>query len=151
MMGELMNSHLGMPVKTNLKKEVNPQQAIVYQSGAFTKTQRILGMPQVKLWIAPSESEMQLVAYLYDVDQKGVGTLLTKGPITLYNQTPGSLVEVSIELTALAHDLKSGHSLALGLDTEEHPAYGRPTEKSFTVTIHYDQNQEPKLTVPFIK
>ena len=97
---------------------------------------KIRGSPHVQLRVRPSQKRGMLVAYLYDVDQFDVGTVITHGARALHWATPGQSVEFNFDLNAIAYDVAPGHKLALVFDTQDH-LYGAPVRwgEAFSMTI----------------
>ena len=110
----------------------------------LTQNMLIAGIPTLDLWVEPSNSKMQLIAHLYDVDEGGVGTLITHGPLTLHDATPGQPVKVSIEMVAVAYEVPAGHHIALAIDTYD-PQYSPPTLEPYEVDFLYDSNHMSEL------
>ena len=139
-------AHLQAPI-TAFIPGINRALAIVYESDRFDQTQRIRGIPQLELWLRPSNERFQTIAYLYDLDNWGVGTLITHGPVTVLDAVPGQDRKVQIELIATAYDLPAGHRLALAIDTAD-PQYSAPTLNYYQLTVPYSSGKQSRLVLP---
>ena len=109
---------------------------------------KIRGSPQVQLRVRPSQKRGMLVAYLYDVDQLGWGTVITHRARAVHWATPGQSVEFNFDLNAIAYDVAPGHKLALVFDTADH-LYGAPVHfgEAFSMTIEA-RDGVSALTIP---
>lgn len=123
--------------------------ATVYESDPLPSDMTIVGIPTVELWVEPDLPQAQLIAHLYDMDGLGFGTLITHGPMTLHEATPGEPVRVTFEMVAVGYQMEAGHRLMLAIDTED-DQYGKPTDEDYDVTFHYDEATPPLITVPYL-
>lgn len=125
---------------------VDPLHGLVYQSDSLSDGLRIRGKALVHLPLASSNGKAGLVAYLYDVDGLGLGTLLTHGVASFHDGAPGAARDLEIDLSALAHDVAPGHRIALAVDTAD-ILYAPPTLEPYAVEVFYSQSQRPTLTI----
>ena len=90
----------------------------------------------MQLRVRPSQKRGMLVAYLYDVDQLGWGTVITHGARAVHWATPGQSIDFSFDLNATGYDVAPGHKLALVFDTRDH-LYSAPVRwgEAFSMTI----------------
>ncbi|TDQ41958.1 CocE/NonD family hydrolase [Permianibacter aggregans] len=139
-------AHLQAPIVSFIPG-INRTLALVYESNRFNETQRIRGAPTLSLWLRPSNERFQTIAYLYDLDNWGFGTLITHGPVTVLDAVPGQDRQVQIELIATAYDLPAGHRLALAIDTAD-PQYSPPTLGFYQLTVPYSGSRQSRLVVP---
>lgn len=139
-------AHLQAPI-TAFVPGINRALALVYESERFEQSQRIRGIPQLELWLRPSNERFQTIAYLYDLDNWGFGTLITHGPVTVLDAVPGQDRQVQIELIATAYDLPAGHRLALAIDTAD-PQYSAPTLSFYQLTVPYSSARQSRLLLP---
>lgn len=121
-----------------------------YETPRMKKQMRIVGTPTLDVWIEPSGEEAQVIGYLYDVDWFGTTTLVTYGPVTVWDAVPGEAMRVSLDMQFVAYDLKRGHKLALVIDTQE-AMYTPPTDEDYTVTLPFGAGYDSVLTVPFVE
>ncbi|MEM9101351.1 MAG: alpha/beta fold hydrolase [Pseudomonadota bacterium] len=124
--------------------------AIVYQGERLSSEMSIRGAPELDLWIKPSRSEAQVIAYLYDVDAWGNGKLISHAPIAVRDVEPNQPLQVNLSLYFTAYDVPAGHSLALALDTHD-AQYAPPTLQSYEINIPYGVGFDSQLTLPFVK
>lgn len=123
----------------------------IYQSSPVNDSMKIRGMPKVELWVKPSQSQAQVVAYLYDTDANGWGVLITHGARTLHRAVPGSVVPIEIEMNMAAYNLPPGHTLRLVLDTQD-VLYVKAVHDwdSFSVGFAFSSDRQAILTVPMV-
>ncbi|MCU0664042.1 MAG: CocE/NonD family hydrolase [Myxococcota bacterium] len=125
---------------------------VVYQSSPVTETTKIRGMPNLELWVSPGQPNAQVVAYLYDTDERGWGTLITYGARTLHWAVPQEAIALDIEMNMAAYDLPQGHSLSLVLDTQDvqYVKAGHDWDM-FAVDLLFSAGDQSVLTVPVAK
>ncbi len=128
---------------------INRNTAIVYETESFSTSRLITGIPTLDMWIVPSRPQVQVIAHLYDVNTLGIGTLMTHGPVILYDATPGEPVNISFEYVVTAYDIPAGHRLALVFDTYD-VNYGQPADDSFSVEFLYGDAYPSMLTIPYV-
>src|SRR5690606_30028577 len=110
---------------------------------------KIRGIPQLSMAVEPQHSNLQLVAYLYDVNALGIGTLITHAPVTLPQTTAGKTEQVSLDLVAVSHDIKPGNRLMLVVDTQD-LVYAKPARFYFAADVQFRSNLTTTLSVPLL-
>jgi predicted acyl esterase len=133
------------PVTANIDK-LNGRYALVYETIPFCLETIVAGIPKLSLSVTPSMPDAQIIAYVYDVDKDGKGTLLTHSAWTLRDAKPEKRVRLNFDFTALACRIPKSHKLALVLDTYD-PRFGFPERPAYTVGISYDDR--PTLKMPY--
>ncbi len=146
LVAQLIESFIDLPVKV-LVDFINPVKAIVYKSDRFDKGMKIRGVAKLHLNVAFSGGRGLLVAYLYDVNEYGTGSLLTHGVYGAYDKTAGQTAAVDMELSATAYDLPAGHRLAIVIDTAD-PLYGQPVDGSYDVKFNHGNTLQSRLEIP---
>ncbi|KZY39940.1 MULTISPECIES: alpha/beta fold hydrolase [unclassified Oleiphilus] len=121
--------------------------SIHWKSSWLSEEMQIRGNPSVSLQIQPKHDEIQLVAYLYDMNALGVGKLITHGAITLPDTNSGEKISVDFDLVTTAYDVPAGHRLVLAVDTKD-PQYQSPTGVDYFVDFEYSSNKQSTLKVP---
>jgi putative CocE/NonD family hydrolase len=91
--------------------------AAVWEGHAGSAQRLVVGSPTVHLTVTPSATSTTLIAYLYDVDASGSGTLMTYQPYSLVRATAGAPTSLDIALQPIAWTLPAGHRLSLVIDT----------------------------------
>jgi hypothetical protein len=133
------------PVTTNINK-LDGRYALVYVTIPFISENVIAGIPSLNLSVTPSMPDAQVIAYLYDVNIFGKGTLLTHSAWTLRDVKPGKSIKLNFKFRILACRIPRHHRLALVLDTHD-DRFGFPERPAYTVGINY--NCLPVLTIPY--
>ncbi|QTD45678.1 CocE/NonD family hydrolase [Ottowia testudinis] len=138
---------IGLPV-INHQDSILRDQGVRYEGPVLSQGMKIRGAPQVQLRVRPSQKRGMLVAYLYDVDALGWGTLITHGARAVHWATPGQSIDFSFDLNAIAYDVAPGRKLALVFDTADH-LYGAPVRwgEAFSMTIEAGDGVSA-LTIP---
>lgn len=145
--------HFNIPT-IDFLRFTNHERAVVYESKMFGHEMKIRGIPRMNLWISSDKAieKLQVIAYLYEIDENGRGALISHGPATVNYAEPGKPVELSIELMALAHDIKAGHGIAVAIDTKD-PLFLDPTPEDYRVNFHLysDPARESKIEIPYLR
>ncbi|CAM2009823.1 CocE/NonD family hydrolase [Acanthopleuribacter pedis] len=144
----IFEAHLEIPIFTWIPG-VNRFLATCYESDRLADTMKIRGIPELDIWITPSDNQAQLVAHLYDMDWAGTARLITHGPITLHDAVPGRAVKVNIPFVATAYDVPEGNKLVLAVDTYD-PQYGPPSLEFFNVRFPHSGSRQSELSLPVI-
>lgn len=139
---------LKVPVKASIPLIWN-RYGMVYQSPRLHDTKKIRGIPKVSVNVSSSVDTLHLVAYLYDVNPLGIGTLITHGPMSRHDVKPGKRQEVSFELLAASYNVPEGHRIAIAFDTVD-LLYSPPTLKKHKVNFHHSSKFQSTLTLPTV-
>jgi putative CocE/NonD family hydrolase len=142
------SAHLNMPLKLN-RARIRPKHTLVFESASFQQRMCILGTGQLTLHLECSRPQMQLVAYLYEVDADGHGRLVTHGPMTRHEVQTNTPMEITFELMTTCYEIEAGHHLLLAIDTSD-MQYQRPTRDEFKVTFHYGGAHRAELAIPLV-
>lgn len=142
----ILDGHFQLPVKLPMSF-INPLHGLSFQTPPLQETMSIRGIPTVNLRVSSSSQYLHLVAYMYDVDSWGVGTLITHGPMSRHNLESGRATDVAMELVATAYDIPEGHRLVIVFDTFD-ILYDVPTLFPYTVDFHFGEDSTPNLTLP---
>jgi putative CocE/NonD family hydrolase len=137
---------LHIPIFADISLASNVR-SIHFDSGYLDSKMEIRGAPSVTLQIQPKHEQVQLVAYLYDMDWLGTGKLITHGVITLPNAQSGNKITVDFDLVTTAYDIPEGHRLVLAIDTKD-PQYQSPSDANYNIDFEFSNNSQSVLTVP---
>ncbi|MDC3961742.1 CocE/NonD family hydrolase [Polyangium jinanense] len=142
-----LDAHIDLEVSAWLPaaSDVN---SIVYETSSLSSPIKLRGVSTLDVWVSPSHSKTQLVAYLYDEDALGNGKLISHGVRTLHNAKPGQDVKLSIEFVTAGYDVPAGHRLALVLDTVD-PLYQPATLGVEQINIRYGSSKQSVLTLSY--
>jgi len=95
----------------------------VWQSGWLSAAQRVRGAARLHLTVTPSNSgQTTIIAYLYDTDWSGTGSLVTHVAYTIRGAVAGKPYTIDTDFPATVYDVASGHRLSLVVDTVD-PLY----------------------------
>ena len=144
----LLDAHLKIPVKTPIPL-ISRVNGIVFTSDYLDQKVKIRGIPKINLQLKTSSSKMQLNAYLYDMDQNGIGTLITHGPVTYYNAKEGETMSINWELVATAYDIPAGHRIAIAFDTFD-ALYAIPTILPYSLDFKFKTGKNSELILPLL-
>ncbi|MFJ6381657.1 CocE/NonD family hydrolase [Kitasatospora sp. NPDC092039] len=107
---------------------------------------RIRGAAEVRLTVRSTEEAATLVAYLFDIDPDGTARIITHEPYTATGLSPDTDTTVSWKLQAASYDVRTGHRLALVVNSRD-DLYSYAAEKG-TVTIGSVGGNESRLELP---
>ena len=124
LISEIVESHVDVPVLVSLPL-VNRRHALVYWTGRLADKMAIRGRSSVTLHVATSDDSAHIMAYLYDVNALGKGTLITHGTATLHD-IASQAQTLRVDLNAVAYDVPAGRRLGLVIDTLD-PLYATRT------------------------
>ncbi len=145
-LGEILEAHTPIQI-TAIMPAISRSKAVIFMTDPFPATRHILGIPRINLTVTPTSSRSQLIAYLYTVNERGVGTLFSHGPLSLWEAPSGVETDVSIECFFTSVRVLRNHRLALVIDTEESEYYVRPNEDDYSITFAY--NERTRMRVPY--
>ncbi|MEW9898473.1 CocE/NonD family hydrolase [Chitinivorax sp. PXF-14] len=140
---------LGVPV-LNWLPSVLRGQGVRYEGPALGSTLKLRGIPKLNLRVKPSQPQAQVVAYLYDLDAQGWGTLITHGVRTLHAATPGQVVDFPLEFSATAYDVPAGHRVAVVLDTRD-SLYSAPSNGYLDTRFVFGSDKQSTLVLPAMR
>jgi len=126
---------------------INRSAGSVWQTAPFAMTTTLAGLPSLHTTLTPSAAKATVIAYLYDVDATGTGTLLSWQPWTAKNLTPGRAVTADLRLQPILHTVASGHRIALVLDSTE-GRFRTETAAGDTVTVSGTPSAPAYLDLP---
>lgn len=103
------------------------------------------GVPQLSLWVQPSESKAQIFAYIYDVNEAGVGKLITHGGKTFHDFDGEDAVQTDVEMNAVNYDFPPGHRLVVAIDNFDwlYQSFG----STYRMNYEFDALKEFKLSL----
>jgi putative CocE/NonD family hydrolase len=141
-------SSFGVPV-TDLVGTVLSGYGVRYAGGSLSSTLKLRGAPHLKLRATPGQARGMMVAYLYDVDLLGIGTLVTHGARAVHWASPNLATDLSFDLNAIAYDVPAGHHVELVFDTID-SLYGSPVRpgESFSMALPLTSGAGMTLTMP---
>jgi len=136
---------LDLPVLADISQIARPY-GIVFESNRQWNEMQIRGNAELSLMLQPKSDTLHMVAYLYDMNLFGVGTLITHKPVTVNETTPGDTVRVDFPLTTVAYDVAAGHRLVLVIDSKD-LLYAGP-DGVRTIDFEFSNNEQSTMTVP---
>ncbi len=145
-LSDLIDAYLHKPPTVKLHK-INKNQAALFISPSVPEGGKLRGAPRVKVPIAAHKTSVQMVTYLYDVDEGGYkGSLVSHGVFTVLGAGKAGLVTMDLAMTA--YDLPKGHSLLLVIDTRD-PLYESPVKQSYKLGILHRERVKTELRLPW--
>ncbi|WP_164018590.1 CocE/NonD family hydrolase [Pyxidicoccus trucidator] len=127
---------------------VDRDNAGVWQSDWLSSPQRVRGAARLRLTVTPSNSgQTTVIAYLYDTDWGGTGSLVSHVAVTLRDAVAGQPRTVEVDFPATAYDVPSGHRLSLVIDTVD-PLYADKAPFLSTVKFSSSSSSPSYLALP---
>ncbi|WNG34370.1 CocE/NonD family hydrolase [Archangium violaceum] len=127
---------------------VDRSNAGVWQSDWLTSPQRVRGAAHLRLTVTPGNSgPTTVVAYLYDTEWGGKGSLVTHVAVTLRDAVAGQPHTVDVDFPATAYDIPSGHRLSLVIDTVD-PLYADKAPRFSTVKFSSSASSPSYVSLP---
>lgn len=143
-LSDAASAHANLPIKQWLPA-LKRQYGAVYYTAQINRAYRLRGSPRVHVWLAPHSRPQELVVYLYEVDDYGVGTLITHGVITEH-ETRDQVGKVTVELNVNAYNISQGRRLAVAIDASD-PVYQK-TETSSRIALAHGKDTVTSLELP---
>ncbi|VUD68886.1 hypothetical protein TDB9533_04245 [Thalassocella blandensis] len=144
----IVDGHYNQPVFYPISW-INPLHGLTFISEPLENTTKIRGIPTTQVEVSSSSEYLQLIAYLYDVDENGIATLITHAPITKHNMVQNQTRHLNMELVATAYNVEKDHRIALVFDTFD-LLYDLPTLLPYEARFHYSQDYQTSLTLPVL-
>lgn len=127
---------------------VDESYAGVWQSPWLTGARRVRGSPRLHLTVTPSSSgQTTVIAYLYDTDWAGWGSLVTHVAYTLRGAVAGQPYTVDTAFPATAYDVPAGNRLTLVIDTVD-PLYADEAPLFTTVRLSSPVGNPSYVSLP---
>ncbi len=134
-----------MPLTCDLSL-LDRTKTIVYEGEALTSAKKLRGKCEATLRLSLSRNRGQVIMYLYDVNENGIGTFITHGFKTFWDAKPYYVKNVNIPLVATAYDVPAGHHLALVIDTAD-LMYAKPDAVPYVLSLHHGEYGQSSLTL----
>ncbi len=147
LLGESLEGIFGQAIKKHIKR-IDMRYAAVYESPVLKNGGRIRGSPKVTLYLDPHPSPLQLVAYLYDVDTKGVGTLVCHGVFSR-REGQNDASKVELDLAIAAYTVAKGHKLVVAMDTLD-PLYENPSSNQYRLSLKRADPEATSIEIPLL-
>ncbi|GHD26181.1 CocE/NonD family hydrolase [Nocardiopsis kunsanensis] len=127
---------------------VDRHRAAVWSGPEYPDGARVAGAPEVTLTLTPTAEQQSAFVYLYAIDERGTGSLLSHTPVTLRDAEPGTPVTVETELEPVVWDVPAGHRLAVVVDSKD-ARYTSESRLGDRIEITSPEAAPSQVTVPF--
>ncbi|MBI3381365.1 MAG: hydrolase [Aquabacterium sp.] len=128
---------------------VNRANGVVYNGPKLGSTLKLRGIPKVQLNMRPAQSQAQVLAYLYDVDEFGIGKLITHSARSVHWATPGKTISFPLDFHMMSYNVAKGHHLSLIIDTKD-LHYAPANKTDFKFDLVFGATTPASLTIPYI-
>ncbi|MGW5878896.1 CocE/NonD family hydrolase [Nocardiopsis terrae] len=126
---------------------VDRYRAAVWTSPAYPDGARVAGTPEATFTFTPTTEDQSVFVYLYAVNGRGTGSLLSHAPVTLRDSVPGEPVTVETELSSVVWDVPAGHRLAVVVDSKDARYLGE-SDLGDRVEVTSPEENPTRVTVP---
>ncbi|MEU3017902.1 CocE/NonD family hydrolase [Nocardiopsis sp. NPDC007018] len=126
---------------------VDRYRAAVWTSPVYPEGARVAGTPEVTFTVTPTVADQSVLVYLYAINDRGTGSLLSHAPYTLRGATPGEPVTVDTELSSVVWDVPAGQRLAVVVDSRD-ARYVNESRIGDRVTVSSPEEAPTRVTIP---
>lgn len=147
-LSEILSAEAKLPTKAYIPF-INRFHGIVFETDKLWGGMKIRGIPEVNVHVQSTDDDLQLVAYLYDVDAGGTGTLITHGATSIHDGRPWENRELSFRFDAVAYDIPEGNKLVMVVDTKD-VLYAPSSIDPFTIRFKFRRGMNSTLTIPTV-
>lgn len=143
---DTIDSYTGIEVKQNISR-VDQRYGFVFQSERLSRAFKVQGATRVNFTLMPHETPVTLVAYLYDENIWGTGSLVSYSVMSFQDPSMATK-DIAFDLNVTSYNVKAGNRLTLVLDTVD-SLYTPATTMPFMASIAVDSDVSLELpTVP---
>ncbi len=125
--------------------DVDATNAMTWTAAPVDRDTVVAGLPKLSLNISSAVGTATLFAYLYDVDADGQANLMSVTPYTVTDAR--SAKNISFSLSPVGWTVRSGHRLALVMDTVD-PRWRSVSVPGSKLTISSSAAAPARLSVP---
>ena len=147
LVSDTVDATLNLPVIKQLTR-IDRRFAAMYMTEKMPRVTRMRGAPQISFWSAPHTEPQQYVAYLYDSDAWGKGTLITHG-VASERVGKSNSNQLTLDLNIISYDVPAGHRMVLVIDTRD-PLYTNTSNKRYDVEFIQDGDRLAQISLPLI-
>lgn len=128
---------------------VNRANGVVYNGPKLASALKLRGTVKLQLRVRPVTSRSQVIAYLYDVDEFGIGKLITHGARSTHWVPAGQVLDYPMELHMTAYNVPKGHHLSLVIDAKD-PHYAPASKDALQEEFLFDGKVQATLQIPYV-
>lgn len=144
LISEVLDKHADIPV-TKKMNQISSKYGSFFSTQKLEHAVKIRGSIKLTFKTTSSDRKSQLLAYLYDVDENNVGTLISHGVATRFNLQ--GIEKQQIGLLPAAYDVDKNHKLVLVIDNHD-SLYKSPLSKETNwIDLLFDEDQPPVLSI----
>lgn len=126
---------------------IDRYRAAVWTSEPYPDGARVAGTPEATFTLTPTAEDQSVFVYLFAVNSRGTGALVSHAPYTLRDVTPGEPVTVTTELSSVVWDVPAGHRLAVVVDSRD-ARYMSESTIGNQVSVTSTEEAPTQITVP---
>lgn len=147
-LAEVLSAEIKLPTQAYIPF-INRFHGIVFESDQLTNSMQIRGIPEINVQVQSTDDDLQLVAYLYDVDRGGIGTLITHAATSINDGQPWKNHELSFRFDAVAYDIPAQHRLVMVIDTQD-ILYSPVSINPYIARFKFANGKNSTLTIPVV-
>ncbi len=135
LISDAVDTYTAIPVIKDISR-IDQRYAAIFQTEKLTRDIKVQGAARVNLTVMPHDKPVTLVAYLYDENNWGNGSLVAYSVMSF--QDPVLVAEdVQFDLNITSFHVAEGHRLTLAIDTVD-SLYTPATIRSYDLTLAND-------------
>lgn len=129
---------------------VDRYRAAVWTSPAYPDGARVAGTPEVTFTVTPTVADQSMFVYLYAINERGTGSLLSHAPYTLRDAAPGEPVTVETDLSSVVWDVPAGNRLAVVVDSRD-ARYTAESRTGNRIEVTSPEEEPTRVSIPFTR
>ena len=129
---------------------VDRYRSAVWTSHAYPDGARVAGTPEVTFTVTPTAADQSMFVYLYAINERGTGSLLSHAPYTLRDATPGEPVTVETDLSSVVWDVPAGNRLAVVVDSRD-ARYTAESRTGNRIEVTSPEENPTRVSIPFTR
>ncbi|RYZ63135.1 MAG: hypothetical protein EOP09_18200 [Proteobacteria bacterium] len=135
LISDAVDTYTAIPVVKDILR-IDQRYAAIFQTPKLTRDIKVQGAARVNLTVMPHDKPVTLVAYLYDGNNWGNGSLLAYSVMSF--QDPSLVPEdIQFDLNITSFRVAEGHRLTLAIDTVD-SLYTPATIRSYDLSLATD-------------
>ena len=119
----------------------------VWTSPVYPDGARVAGTPEVTFTFTPTTADQSVFVYLYAINSRGTGSLLSHAPYTLRDATPGEPVTVETDLSSVVWDVPAGHRLSVVVDSRD-ARYVNESRSGNRIEVTSPEENPTRVSIP---
>ncbi len=134
-LSDTIDSYTSLEVK-KIISNIDQRYAAVFQTNRLARDYHVQGSSRLHFTLMPHDTPVTLVAYLYDENTLGIGSLASFSVVSIHEPSLVP-VDVSLDLNITSFKVERGHRMTVAIDTLD-SLYSPATTEKYEVSIAAD-------------